>query len=63
MIPGDPAWPLISDPLAWRLWPVRVYFNIDYKYLNVETKMKVGPDKFNLDLNPRLVAVGVGYRF
>lgn len=40
-----------------------LYFNVDYKYLNVETKMKVGADKFTLDLNPHLVGVGVGYRF
>lgn len=40
-----------------------LYFNIDYKYLNADTKATIGPTKYNLDLNPHLVGIGVGYRF
>lgn len=40
-----------------------LYFNIDYKYLNADTKATIGTTKFNLDLNPHLVGIGVGYRF
>jgi len=40
-----------------------VYFNIDYKYVNVDTKMRVAGVKYKLDLNPNLVSVGLGYRF
>jgi outer membrane protein len=40
-----------------------LYFNVDYKYLNVDTKMKVAGQKYNLDLNPHLFGIGVGYRF
>lgn len=40
-----------------------LYFNIDYKYLNAETKMKIGGAKYDLDLNPHLFGFGVGYRF
>ena len=40
-----------------------LYFNIDYKYLNADTKATIGGTKYNLDLNPHLVGIGVGYRF
>jgi outer membrane protein len=40
-----------------------LYFNIDYKYLNADTKMTVGSTKYDLDLNPNLFGIGVGYRF
>ncbi len=40
-----------------------LYFNIDYKYINADTKVKIGGDKYNLDLNPHLFGIGVGYRF
>ncbi|WP_205743279.1 OmpW family protein [Geobacter sp. FeAm09] len=40
-----------------------LYFNIDYKYLNADTKMTVGSTKYDLDLNPHLFGIGVGYRF
>jgi len=40
-----------------------LYFNIDYKYLNADTKMTVGSTKYKLDLNPNLFGIGLGYRF
>ena len=40
-----------------------VYFNLDYKYVNVNTKLVLGPDRFKLNLNPNLFGVGLGYRF
>ncbi|GFO60145.1 membrane protein [Geomonas silvestris] len=40
-----------------------VYFNIDYKYVNVDTKIRVAGTKYKLDLNPNLVSFGLGYRF
>jgi len=40
-----------------------LYFNIDYKYLNADTKATVGGTKYKLDLNPHLIGIGVGYRF
>lgn len=40
-----------------------LYFNIDYKYLNVDTEATVGTEKCKLDLNPHLFGIGVGYRF
>ena len=40
-----------------------LYFNVDYKYLDAETKARINGVKYNLDLNPHLVGVGVGYRF
>ncbi|WP_321390541.1 OmpW family outer membrane protein [uncultured Desulfuromusa sp.] len=39
------------------------YANIDFKYLNVETEMKIGGEKYDLDLNPVVIGMGVGYRF
>lgn len=40
-----------------------IYFNLDYKYINADTKLKAGGTKYNLDLNPHLFGVGIGYRF
>ena len=40
-----------------------ISFNIDYKYINADTKVRVGGTKYNLDLNPNLIGIGVGYRF
>ena len=40
-----------------------LYLNVDYKYLSVETKMKVGPNTYDLNLNPHLIGIGAGYRF
>jgi len=40
-----------------------LYFNIDYKYLNADTKVALNGTKFKLDLNPHLFGIGVGYRF
>ena len=39
------------------------YANLDLKYLSVETKMKISGTKYDLDLNPVVAGVGVGYRF
>ncbi len=39
------------------------YFNVDYKYLNIDTKVRVNGVKYKADLNPHLFGVGVGYRF
>lgn len=40
-----------------------MYFNIDYKYINADTKVTIGSTKYNLDINPNLFGIGVGYRF
>lgn len=40
-----------------------LYFNIDYKFLNADTKATINGTKYKLDLNPSLFGVGVGYRF
>jgi outer membrane protein len=40
-----------------------LYFNFDYKYVNISTKATIGGVKYDLDLNPNLVGIGVGYRF
>ena len=39
------------------------YFNLDYKYLNVDTEVRINGVKYKADLNPHLFGVGVGYRF
>ncbi|KAA0893598.1 hypothetical protein [Oryzomonas rubra] len=36
---------------------------MDYKYLNADTKMTIAGNKYDLDLNPHLFGIGVGYRF
>jgi len=40
-----------------------LYFNIDYKYLNADTQAKIAGTKYDLDINPHLFGIGVGYRF
>lgn len=40
-----------------------LYFNFDYKYLNADTQARILGTKYDLDLNPHLFGVGVGYRF
>lgn len=40
-----------------------VYLNVDYKYLNVDTKIKIEGVKYKMDLNPNLFGIGIGYRF
>jgi outer membrane protein len=41
-----------------------MYFNLDYKYVNVDTKISIaGSPKMKLDINPNLFGLGVGYRF
>ena len=41
-----------------------MYFNVDYKYINADTKITIGGGpKMKLDINPNLFGVGVGYRF
>lgn len=42
-----------------------LYFNLDYKYINADTKITLaaGGTKYKLDLNPHLFGIGVGYRF
>lgn len=39
------------------------YANADLKYLNVETEMRIAATKYDLDLNPLVGGLGVGYRF
>lgn len=40
-----------------------LYFNIDYKYINADTKITIAGTKYKLDLNPNLFGLGFGYRF
>ena len=40
-----------------------LFFNLDYKYINADTKITVAGTKYKLDLNPNLIGIGVGYRF
>jgi outer membrane protein len=40
-----------------------LYFNLDFKYLNDDTHIRLGGVKHDLDLNPYVIGVGVGYRF
>lgn len=44
-----------------------LYFNLDYKYVNANSKatldLGTGNAKYKLDLNPNLIGIGVGYRF
>ncbi len=45
----------------------KCYFNIDAKYYDVETQMRLpgvaGATKFNLDINPVIIGTGLGVRF
>ncbi len=40
-----------------------LYFNLDYKFLNADTKFRLDGQKYRVDLNPHVFGVGVGYRF
>lgn len=40
-----------------------IFFNIDYKYVNIDTKAKIEDTKYKLDLNANLISMGIGYRF
>jgi len=40
-----------------------LYFNLDYKFLDADTKFRLGTEKYRVDLNPHVFGVGVGYRF
>jgi outer membrane protein len=40
-----------------------IYFNVDYKYLNVDTEIRIADVKYKADLNPHLFSLGVGFRF
>jgi outer membrane protein len=40
-----------------------IYFNFDYKYLNIDTDARINGVKYKVDLNPHLFGFGVGYRF
>ncbi len=43
----------------------KCYLNIDAKYYNTETQMRLngGTTKFNLDINPVIIGPGFGVRF
>lgn len=42
----------------------RALFNLDAKYVNIETDVKSGSTKlFHLKVNPFVIGVGLGYRF
>lgn len=40
-----------------------IYFNVDYKYLNVDTTARMNQVRYKVALNPHLFGIGVGYRF
>jgi outer membrane protein len=40
-----------------------IFLNLDYKYVNIDTKIEIAGTKFNLDINPNLFGFGIGYRF
>ena len=39
------------------------YFNVDFKYLNVDTEATIGGTRYDMDLNPYIIGTGVAYRF
>lgn len=42
----------------------RAVFNVDAKYIDMNTSVKSGGTKvFDLDINPIVIGVGIGYRF
>lgn len=41
----------------------QLYFNLDYKYIRIETEATIGGTKYDLEINPSLFGAGVGYRF
>ena len=41
-----------------------LYLNLDYKYLNADTRFRIAGGAWNkLEMNPHVLGVGVGYRF
>ncbi len=40
-----------------------LYFNLDYKFLDADTKFRLDGQKYRVDLNPHVFGIGVGYRF
>lgn len=40
-----------------------LYLNLDLKYVNADTKIAIGSTKYDLDINPHLFGIGIGYRF
>lgn len=41
-----------------------LYFNADFKYIDMDTKIKINGSKAaSLDINPYVVGIGLGYRF
>lgn len=40
-----------------------LFLNVDYKYVNLDTKATVLGSKYKLDLSPSIIGVGIGYRF
>ncbi len=40
-----------------------LYFNLDYKFLDADTKFRLDGQKHRVDLNPHVFGIGVGYRF
>jgi outer membrane protein len=40
-----------------------MFFNVDFKYLNVETQARINGTKYDLNLNPYIIGTGIGYRF
>jgi outer membrane protein len=40
-----------------------LYFNFDFKYLNADTRIDLAGTDHDLDLNPYVFGIGVGYRF
>ncbi len=41
----------------------RWYLNFDLKYLDVDTKMRIGGIEYDLRLDPLVIGAGIGYRF
>lgn len=40
-----------------------LYFNTDFKYIEMDTNIKINGVKSSLDINPYIVGIGLGYRF
>jgi outer membrane protein len=60
----------IDNSIGWALqvgvdYLIRenLYLNLDLKYINADTKVDIAGTKFDLDINPHLFGLGIGYRF